>query len=246
VLNTAEPDEFDFEEVEDEPETMAVSDLLDNTAVRAEAEFDADASAFFEDLTVSPATDMLKMGNMEPDLDVLDITVARDPHNLPGADIPDGEDFATATTIMPSHANVMDGTAKQMSTGTFGQMDTVLNAPTSDRDDGDETLEDFLATSSFDNIPPTPDSPLPAAGASAFDDFLTDTGDLDAAALDDTNDLAELQASEAAEDVFDVTGEIDADHHKTTILPSTPVDQPPPMDTVVLPNSPYNGNKPRG
>jgi hypothetical protein len=164
--------------------------------------------------------------------DVLDITVARDA-SLPGADLPDGEDFATATTVMPAAQRALDGTSRPLGTGTFGSMDTVLGSAAS-IDDGDETLEDFLATSSIDSMPRPSDTPLPASGE-RFDEFLADAPEVT------TNDLAELAAAEGADEVFDVTGEtvLPPDPDKTTILPAGPVDMPPQIDTVVLPTSPY-------
>ncbi|HMM76532.1 MAG TPA: VWA domain-containing protein [Gammaproteobacteria bacterium] len=235
----ARPDDFDIEE---EPETLAVGDLLKHADFEPPPEdFEAQASDFFDDVTVHPAPDLLS-----PDLandladDVLDITVARTP-SFPGGDIPESEDFATATTVMPAAPHGLEGTARPLGTATFGQMDTVLGSPSS-LDDGDETLEDFLATSSIDDVPQPPDSPLPAAG-DGVGDFFADAPELT------TNDLAELAASVAADEVFDVTGEVDtggpsADAERTTVLPASPVDTPPQIDTVVLPNSPY-ANKPK-
>lgn len=236
----AMPDDFTFDE-ESEPETLSVDDLLKHTSFGAQQnDFDAQASAFFDDVTVHPGPDLLKEELSDPDLDVLDITVARDP-SFPGADVPDGEDFATATTVMPSAPLALEGTGKALGTGTFGQMDTVFGRPDAIAD-GDETLEDFLSTSSIDSIPKPPDSPLPASGT-GFEDFLADAPEVT------TADLAELAAREAADEVFDVTGEMSVDDvvpdaDKTTILPASPVDAPPPMDTVVLPTSPY-ANKPK-
>ena len=234
VLNpaTAALDDFDFDE---EPQTMSVEDLARFSNVDARpADFDGEASGFFDDVTIHPTPDLMDSGPPRDDLDVLDITVARDP-SFPGADIPEGEDFTTATTVMPAMPMNVDGAGTPLGTGTFGKMDTVLGTPAS-IEDGDETLEDFLTTSSFDGIPKPPDSPLPAAG-DGFDDFLGDE-----APEISTNDLAELAAAEAADDVFDVTGEVDrvppgAD--KTSVLPDSPVDAPPQVDTVVLPTSPY-------
>lgn len=232
----ATPDEFGFDE---EPETLAVEDLLRHTNFGAQEDaFAADASAFFDDVTVHPSPDLDPRDLADDSLDVLDITVARDP-SFSGMDVPDGEDFATATTVMPSLPPSLDAISRPLATGTFGQMDTVLGAgPVID--DGDETLEDFLDTSTIDRLPPPPDSPLPASGA--FDDFLETPEET-------TNDLAELAAQEAGDEIFDVTGEIDAgtsfaDAERTTVLPASPVDTPPPTDTVVLPTSPL-ANKPK-
>lgn len=232
----ARPDDF---ETEDEPETLAVGDLIKHTDfVAPQDDFEAQASGFFDDVTVHPAPDLLE-ADLGEDLvdDVLDITVARE-LSFPGADLPEGEDFATATTIMPAAPPRLDGTTRALGTSTFGHLDTVLGSPAS-IDDGDETLEDFLATSSIDDLPRPPDTPLPASGAS-FDEFVADAPEVT------TNDLAELAAAEGADEVFDVTGEIDLpiDPDKTTILPSGPVDAPPQIDTVVLPTSPY-ANKPK-
>ncbi len=228
VLNApvATPDDF---ELDDEPETQVVAAQQD--------EFVEEASAFFDDVTVHPAPDLLK-----DELDVLDITVARDP-SFPGADLPDGEDFTTATTVMPSTPIALDGGSQALGTGAFGQLDTVFGNPPA-VDEGDETLEDFLSTSSLDGIPTPPDSPLPASGG-GFGDFAADAPEVT------TNDLAEMAAAESADEMFDVTGEVSvessgqpADADKTTVLPATPGDVPPAIDTVVLPTSPYP-NKPK-
>jgi len=231
------PDDFD---VDDEPETVAVGDLLKHTNFAAqEDDFDAQASGFFDDVTMHPAPD-LALDDLAPDLagdalDVLDITVAREPDGR-GSDVSDDEDFATATTVMPSAPRSIDATSRPLGSGTFGEMDTVLGSGPS-ADDADETLEDFLSTSSIDSMPPPPDSPLPASGG-AFVDFLADAPEIT------TNDLAALAAAEDADDVFDVTGETSiearaSDADKTTVLAATPVDTPPPIDTVVLPTSPH-------
>ncbi|MGE3773449.1 MAG: VWA domain-containing protein [Gammaproteobacteria bacterium] len=231
----AQPDDFD---VEDEPETLAVGDLLQHTSFDTpQDDFEAQASGFFDDVTMHPTPDLV---NSDVADDVLDITAARTP-SFPGGDLPEGEDFATATTVMPAAPRGLDGTSRPLGTATFGQMDTVLGSASA-ADDGDETLEDFLATSSIDDIPQPPDSPLPAAGV-GFDEFLADAPEAT------TNDLAEMSAADAADEVFDVTGEMNVDRpspdaDKTTILPASPVDTPPQIDTVVLPNSPY-ANKPK-
>lgn len=246
-------EDFDFEE----PPTRQVDAGLAGTSPQADAgDFDPDASAFFEE-TVAPPT----AGIPDDGLDILDVTVARNPAlDLPAAS-GDEEDFATATTVMPLRPLELDAVPKAPG---FDDTSRTASMGTVRLGDGDDTFEDFLLSDSVDNAPKPPDSPLPAAGDD-FDLFLDATTGPhagDAAGRDDVAieavNLADLPTGGDDGDFFDgdVTDQLEAtgsvsgtteipppgspddESMRTVVLSPLAADPPPDESTIVLPGSP--------
>jgi hypothetical protein len=229
ALNTgsdAEPEEdFDF----DEPPTRQVAaPVLASTAPRVEpADFDADASAFFDE-TIAPP---LKDAALDADLEILDITVARDPRMTDAESARIDEEFATATTVMPVQPLDLDAIPRMP--GFDGETSTVTMTQ-SVLGDGDDTFEDFLMSDVVENTPRPPDTPLPTSGDD-FDAFF-DAAPPDSAG--ETEVLGDLPVSEPQDNLFDVTGQIDLSVQRTMVMDRSPLEPPPNESTVVLPNSP--------
>jgi predicted component of type VI protein secretion system len=259
ALNTgsggAVTDEFDF----DEPPTRQPDSVLAGTAPHpvSDPDFDADASAFFDETIAPPPAGVLDDG-----LDILDITVARDPT----LDLPDAgaeEDFATATTVMPVRPLDLDAVPKAPG---FDDNTRTVSMGTVRLGDGDDTFEDFLLSDSVDHMPKPPDTPLPATGDD-FDLFVDippsdnvgDTTNFDGLSVDETVNLDELPTGSASGDFFDgdvtdqldVIAELDAtdegmtEAQRTLVMSAPQPEAPPDESTVVLPSSPL-ARKPGG
>jgi hypothetical protein len=230
ALNTgsdAEPEEdFDFDEP---PTQQAAAPVLASTAPRVgPADFDADASAFFDE-TIAPP---IKNAEQGADLDILDITVARDPRMTDAESARVDEDFATATTVMPVLPLDLDAIPKMP--GFDGETATVTMTQ-SVLGDGDDTFEDFLMSDVVENSPRPPDTPLPASG----DDFGAFFEDAPPDSTGDTEPLGNLPVSDPQDNVFDVTGQIDITaQQRTMVMNVSPLEPPPNESTVVLPSSP--------
>lgn len=259
ALNTggggAITDEFDF----DEPATRQPDSALAGTAPNPmpAPDFDADASAFFDETIAPPPA-----GALDDGLDILDITVARDPTlDRPGAG--GEEDFATATTVMPVRPLDLDAVPKAPG---FDDNTRTVSMGTVRLNDGDDTFEDFLLSDSVDHMPKPPDTPLPAAGDD-FDLFVDlppsdnvgDTRNFDGLSVDETVNLDELPTGSASGSFFDgdvtdqldVIAELDAtdeglpEAQRTLVMSAPQPEAPPDESTVVLPTSPL-ARKPGG
>lgn len=195
-----------------------------DTSIRP-TNFDGDASAFFEDVTVGPAPDLMKgpaVGD-EPG-DFVDAT------KVPGI----GDDDATANYAPPStvlgglRPGERTGTKPPMDTGSFGELTTIARDTAGDPL-VDQSLDDFIETGSFD----PPKTLLPERPAKVMSDPLSvdefvSTGMFEGKPL--TNeDTTIMPSSAAGDDIFDVTGSSD---------------EIPRQGTVVLPKSPLRGKNP--
>lgn len=183
-------------------------------------DFEADASAFFDDGTVGPAPDLLKGPSPELDaeIDVLDIT------SLPPGVGDDDEtsNYVPPGTVMMSTAEGA-GTRPPLDTGKFGEFTTVVRDPSETVAPG-LAADDFIETGTF-GAPATllPESPAKVASQDVSAEDFVSTGMFEAPELD------KAATKSVSEDIFDVTGE---------------VGDIPNQDTVVLNDSPLHAKKP--
>lgn len=180
---------------------------------------DADASVFFEDVTVGPTPDFHRAPITEPEakLDMIEVT------RVPGIDNDDTTaNFAPPRTVMGG-AKPGDGTGTRppLDTGQFGELTTLVREDPMLGPTPDLGLDEFNDTASFGQ-PQTlaPQRPDPIV-----------TDDLSVSEFTKTMAAADQAAAQkfgtdtVTDDIFDVTGSSD---------------EIPRQDTVVLTKSPYH------
>lgn len=152
--NAVDPDDDEELGVEINLDTVGAEDdpslALDSQPFQDQDDFDAEASAFFEDLTVGPTPDDEAGPSLDGDgmFDVNPEQVSLD------------EKLEKASAILDSQADEND----------VGELDTVVQEGTPKLDDpNDLTLEEFLETDSFD-APPTIPPGMPKPSSADEDD----------------------------------------------------------------------------
>jgi von Willebrand factor type A domain/FHA domain len=192
-----------------------------DAAPAVSADFDAEASAFFDNNTVGPPADLdiLRGPDLadEPDDDFLDVT------KVPGVDDNDPTaNYVPPDTVMGARRlGESTGGKPSMDTGAFGELTTIArdSAPFVEG----EVNDDFMETGAFT----VPTKPVPAKADKAslsVDEFIS-TGMFDESQL--TNEDATVLPSAVADDVFDVTGSSDAiPQQGTVVLPNSPLKKP--------------------
>ncbi len=180
---------------------------------------DADASAFFEDVTVGPTPDFNRAPITEPEtkLDMLDVT------RVPGIDNEDTTaNFAPPKTVMSGgRPGEGTGTRPPLDTGQFGELTTLVREDPMLGPSPDLGLDEFTDTASFGE----PQTLAPQRP----DQIVTD--DLSVSEFTKTMTAADQAAAKnfgadtMTDDIFDVTGSSD---------------EIPRQDTVVLTKSPYH------
>lgn len=236
----------------------AVNEKAKAQQLHEHAQFEAEASAFFDDGTVGPIPDM-DSGSPRPDDD--DMFDLEAPPATSAAQSTDDAALAQATVVLKSAAPAAPGRFNE--TVTRLREDLQELPPTGE---GDVTLEDFIATTSFD-APKTvlPNAPTSApAGESAADEFMRTEmlrGGRPAPTNEDATLLPDAVPSATQdEDIFDVTGMHQVPppgFNDTVVLPGTlearedrasmPSEvPPPPRPTPVAPPPPDDddGNEP--
>ncbi len=205
-------DDFGVDVNLDVLEEMPTSAPLSPTAVAGRSDFDAEASAFFDDITVGPSPDLMKnVGRDDVDMEVLDIT------KVPGVgDDESTHGFAPPATVMRSPGE-RTGTKPPLDTGSFGELTTIAR----DLENDGVSVDDFIDTGSFDNPTLVPQSPRKVGGSDISVDEFISTGMFDGKQL--TNeDTTLLPPSAQADDIFDVTGTDDIPSQETVVLENPP------------------------
>ena len=182
----------------------AASDEIDE-------EFDAEASAFFDDITVGPVAD----GEAEPDLTNTNFDDDSATFSVDGSDAHDldqqalderlerARELAEAADDAPEQAG---GGAESPATEKMdvSHMDTMLNmeAPTPE-DPNDVTLDDFIETDTFKS--PLTQAPAAEEPESVSLDKFVETSALDAASAQETMVMDNTEASDGDEGEFGET-----------------------------------------
>lgn len=167
--------------------------ILDTPAFEMNDEFDADASAFFEDITVGPT----------PDDDMFGPT-------------PDVDDQLSLDAKLEQATAILDRTAD----GDFGDLDTLARTNLREPDDPmDLTLDEFIETDSFDapeTIPPA----HPNAAANKEGDDVSIDAFMSTSMFETTNEDETVLPEQVPDDPKEGS---DIPAGDTVVLPSSPL-----------------------